>query len=68
MSAGFTMFEPGYPLARIAEEKVWLEESAKKHEYQGKSKKSISLLAWKWLMGSRWSGIPMIGIPLKTRC
>ena len=29
MSAGFAMFEPGYPIARMAEETTWLEERAK---------------------------------------
>ena len=43
MSAGFAMFEPGYPIARMAEETAWLEERAKGHRYQGKMKNSISL-------------------------
>ncbi len=43
MSAGFAMFEPGYPIARMAEETGWLEKSAKEHSHQGGLKDSISL-------------------------
>lgn len=43
LSAGFAMFAPGYPIARMAAETAQLEASAKEHQYQGKVKNSISL-------------------------
>lgn len=43
MSAGFAIFEPGYPIARMAAETAALEASAKKHQYQDGVKNSISL-------------------------
>jgi len=43
LSAGFAMFESGYPIARMAAETAQLEDSAKHHRYQGKVKNSISL-------------------------
>lgn len=33
MSAGFALFEPGYPITRMAAETAELEEAAKKHRY-----------------------------------
>ncbi len=44
ISAGFAIFEPGYPIARMATETAELEASAKHHQHQGGSKNSISLL------------------------
>lgn len=43
MSAGFAIFEPGYPIARMADETASLEASAKKHQHQYGAKNSISL-------------------------
>lgn len=43
MSAGFAIFEPTYPIARMATETAQLESCAKNHIYNNKTKDSISL-------------------------
>ncbi|MGI6412802.1 MAG: type III-A CRISPR-associated protein Cas10/Csm1 [Syntrophomonadaceae bacterium] len=43
ISAGFAVFDPTYPIARMASETAELEEAAKKYEYKGKRKNAISL-------------------------
>lgn len=44
MSAGFALFEPGYPITRMAAETADLEARAKKNKHQAGNKNSISLL------------------------
>jgi CRISPR-associated protein Csm1 len=44
ISAGMAIFEPGYPIARMADETAQLEQAAKKHKYDGGEKNSLSLL------------------------
>ena len=44
MSAGFAIFEPGYPITRMAAETADLEAKAKDNKYLGGVKNSISLL------------------------
>lgn len=43
LSAGFAIFEPGYPIARMAAETALLEEQAKQYCYKGREKNSLSL-------------------------
>lgn len=51
MSAGITIFEPTYPIARMAEETAHLEAQAKNYKFQGKTKNAISLLGMEMLDG-----------------
>lgn len=44
ISAGLAIFDPSYPIARMAAETAHLEAQAKKYENQGKTKNAISLL------------------------
>jgi len=44
ISAGLAMFEPAYPISRMAAETELLEKAAKKHVHAGGTKDSISLL------------------------
>lgn len=44
ISAGLAMFEPAYPISRMAAETEALEKAAKKHTHAGGAKNSISLL------------------------
>lgn len=43
MSAGFSLFDFKYPISRMAEETAELESRAKRHQYAGGSKNSVSL-------------------------
>lgn len=43
LSAGFAVFVPGYPIARMAAETAQLEEYAKQHRCNGREKNAISL-------------------------
>lgn len=43
LSAGFAVFEPGYPISRMAAEAAALERAAKEHIYPGGTKNSLSL-------------------------
>lgn len=43
ISAGLAIFEPTYPIARMAAETAKLEAEAKQHQHEGKSKNAISL-------------------------
>jgi len=51
ISAGFALFEPGYPIARMAAETAELENSAKHNQHQGGTKNSISLLGMEVIDG-----------------
>jgi len=51
MSAGFAVFEPGYPLARMAEEAAQLESTAKDYTYGDKTKNAISLFGMEMVEG-----------------
>lgn len=56
MSAGLALFEPSYPIARMAAETAVLESRAKKHEHAGGVKDAISLF-----------GLEMAGEELTSR-
>ncbi len=43
LSAGFGIYDSTYPISRMAKETAILEDCAKNHKYEGKSKDSISL-------------------------
>ncbi len=49
LSAGMAIFEPGYPIARMAAETAQLEAQAKANQYAGGVKNSISLLGMEWM-------------------
>ncbi|WP_172674216.1 type III-A CRISPR-associated protein Cas10/Csm1 [Syntrophomonas palmitatica] len=51
MSAGLAIFEPTYPIARMAAETAALEDAAKKHKHPGGEKDAISLFGLEMVQG-----------------
>jgi CRISPR-associated protein Csm1 len=51
LSAGFAVFDPGYPISRMAAEAAALEKAAKEHLYSGGMKNSLSLFGLEIVRG-----------------